>query len=146
MAKYPNITREYENFKWGSSEVKWVWLLIFSGILIRWRTMLLRKYIVICSQSRYYFRRKKYYVAYRGVFRGGGALGHGPLWPKKIFYIEKRLENLVGLCMSTSGQQKFAPSRNSKYATGSLPEYQRIWEVVCGLKRSGLFGFDQLYR
>ena len=35
-----------------------------------------------------------------------------PLWPKKFFfYIEKRLENLVGplLCMSTIGQRKILP-------------------------------------
>ena len=41
----------------------------------------------------------------------GGGLGHGPLGQKIFFYIEKQLENLAGplLCMSTSGQQKFAP-------------------------------------
>ena len=42
----------------------------------------------------------------------GGPLGHGPPLDKKFsFYIEKKLENLVGplLCMSTSGQRKFPP-------------------------------------
>ena len=45
------------------------------------------------------------YPENRGIFRG--ALGHGPpLGQNFFFYIEKKLENLVGplLCMSTSGQ------------------------------------------
>ena len=45
-----------------------------------------------------------------GVFRGGGGIGPWPPFGKKKFHHRKNLENLVcPLCVSTSGQRKFAP-------------------------------------
>ena len=65
----------------------------------------------------------------RGVFMGGGGIWPWPPLANKIFvYIEKKLENLIGplLCMSTSGQRKFAPPfRNPKYATADTS----LWKV-----------------
>ena len=52
---------------------------------------------------------------------GGGSLGHGPLLAKKKFFGHTKKIGKLGLaplCVSTSGQRKFAPPFwNPKYAT-----------------------------
>ena len=69
-----------------------------------------------------------------------GGSGHGPPFgQKKIFDIEKKLENLVDplLCMNTSGQRQFAPPpfRNPKYVTEYRLKFSSLDSglPICGI-------------